>query len=206
MITCLFLECHVEGCHVEGCHVVLDYHVECCHVVSDATLSSTETRSRPNAFNHFFMYRKKIALGVARDTIIDMWANPRKAKEVYGLGRYEAAAVQNIVNMTEELQQTLQTAASEFGVVKGPISHVGLSSKLFLPGHGPIMPQASFQHRMKTEPSTTILMGKRLVSDFRTTPTAMRKTMGSDAVIELQKRCRGFELLLHDFEVPEINV
>jgi hypothetical protein len=119
--------------------------------------------------------------------------------QVLGIGRYEAKAVINLLKMNESLRRTLSSAAATYGVHSGPLNHAALASDALLDMYQPDMPVPAFRAKMKNLPSTSFLLGQRVVSDYVESPPQMRRTMNNDAVAIMQKITRAFELALDEF-------
>lgn len=163
-----------------------------------ATMASTLTRTRPNAFNHLHHVLKKQKLGSTPESALNMHQQSQLI-QVLGIGRFEAKAVMNLIKINDSLRRTLAAAAATYGVHSGPLNHAALASDALLDTYQPDMPVPTFKAKMKSTPSTAFLLGQRVVADYVDSPPQLRRTMNNDGVITLQKISRAFELALDEF-------
>lgn len=95
--------------------------------LSDASLSSTSTRLKPNCFNHLHHIKRKQSLGQRADDILRSWEAPKFLKDIYGMGMVEAQAVKNLLlYMDEEIVDFIRQCVAKYGIVRGPFSHATL--------------------------------------------------------------------------------
>ena len=165
--------------------------------MSDATLASTSTRARPNAFNFLHQLERKVMLGGIMFEAVHQLTTPKICKKVYGLGDQEAGAVVNLAcNMPKEVVHAYAAAVAKYGMVRGPITHGGLASSSITIGWQPELSDARWSSDMKNEASTIMLMCQRNLKDYDELPVGLRKSAGVHDIEQLQLICRALELSL----------
>lgn len=172
----------------------------------EQALIDSRTRSKPNAFNHIHQMNKKVLLGGAQEEMLAELTNPKTVKSVLGIGDMEAKAVLNMTTqMPSEAVRIFRRAANAHGMVRGVISHAGLSHRLLGVGNGPDMPTPGLKALMKNDNETVIFMALRIVHDFVALPTSMRKTLTLERIPAIQMTARGFLLAIEQLrsEIPD---
>jgi hypothetical protein len=161
-------------------------------------LASTSTRKAPNAFNHLHVVRRKLALGVSLNDMLAEWANPRRAKTIYGMTAGELAAVTNLVKgdaggIPEKEVDQLRQAAARWGVVRGPFSHAALGSKAMTVGFvAPECSSAMWKVMSANTAETINLIVTRVLRQWDDTPQNLRKPANGESIMHMRKICSSF--------------
>ena len=133
----------------------------------------------------------------------------KSLKAIFGLSQAEGAAVQNLVSyLPATVKDIFALAVSEFGMVRGPITHSGIGCQAFRLGAEPEVLAPEWAQRLKNTTSSLVLAATRLVEDFRAAPVGLRKPAGA---VEVQRMCRitrCWEIVLEKFssQLPQKSI
>lgn len=134
------------------------------------------------------------------DSLISQWSNVKLARDVFGMGPTESAAVINLMTaIPPTAVEVLKRCAARFGMVRGAFSHAALAQKAMCVGFVPDTPSPEWQRRMVNTEETVQLLVARLVSDYEAMPANMRKPAGPDQVVSLQKVVASFLVVKDEF-------
>ena len=157
------------------------------------------------------MVHRKLALGVPLNDMLAEWANPRKAKAIYGISAAELAALTNLVRGTnggipEQQVDQLRRAAARWGVVRGPFTHVALGCKAMTVGYvAPECASTSWKMMSANTPETIHLIVTRVLDQWEDTPPNLRKSANAESIMQMRKICSSFMVAKLAFQemVPE---
>ena len=195
------------------CYVLLGYVFQLCVLFvlvlfvfvfvnsnSDLTMASIQTRAKPNAFTALHQLQRRLRHGETLEQALGALQSAKSLKAIFGLSQAEGAAVVNLVShIPAAAKEILEIAVSEFGMVRGPITHAGLGAASFRLGHEPELIAQDWSQRMKNTSSSLVLAAKRIVEDFKGAPPGLRKPAGAIEVDKMARIARCWELVLEKF-------
>lgn len=168
-------------------------------------MASVATRSKPNAFNALHQLQRRLKQGDTVEQVLKAMEGKQGLK-AFGFSAGEGAAVVNLVHHIPVSSKDIYAAAvSEFGMVKGPLTHAALGHACMRPGFQPELLGDDWAVAMKNTTSSLNLVAERLVMDFKATPPGLRKPAGAPEVQRMTRICRAWELVLQKFgsQVPQ---
>lgn len=177
----------------------------------EMTLSSVQTRRKPNAFTWIFQIQKVVASGAGDvedySTAVNSWSRSSAIAGMFACSMDEARCALNLLGgCTAEFLNQLKGIAEEYGMSRGsPLTHSALTSPLVTLNKGPSHTMPSWDAGLKNTAHTLRLMGHRFRRDWETMPKSMRRTVGLAELGVLQHRCAVFSFYcrLLEAEVPK---
>lgn len=162
-------------------------------------MAAVATRSKPNAFNALHQLQRRLKQGDTVEQVLKAMEGKNGLK-AFGFSAGEGAAVVNLVHhIPVSCKDIFAAAVSEFGIVKGPLTHAALGHVCMRPGFQPELIGDDWAVAMKNTISSLNLVAERLIMDFKALPAGLRKPAGAPEVQRMTRICRAWELVLQKF-------
>lgn len=138
-------------------------------------MAAVATRSKPNAFNALHQLQRRLKQGDTVEQVLKAMEGKNGLK-AFGFSAGEGAAVVNLVHhIPVSCKDIFAAAVSEFGIVKGPLTHAALGHVCMRPGFQPELIGDDWAVAMKNTISSLNLVAERLIMDFKALPAGLRK-------------------------------